>query len=256
VSIERGFDPRQFTFFSFGGTSPLFQSEICRTLRIADIVVPGDSSGFCARGLLEADRSESYVESLYWTSERPLEELNPVFERLEERARSDFADQGYAPGDLTVVREGDLRFAGQWSELTIPLPPGRLGEAEARLIEERFVETYETLYGPGTAWTGAAIEIQNCRLSVVAPSQTFSVEHRRRGEDTSGEPVEVRRAYVPSEGAMGDVPVYAGERLPARWASRGPALIELPYTVVYVAPDEDVALDDADNFRITRSEKG
>ena len=35
VSIERGFDPRQFTFFSFGGTSPLFQSEICRSLRIA-----------------------------------------------------------------------------------------------------------------------------------------------------------------------------------------------------------------------------
>jgi N-methylhydantoinase A len=256
VSIERGFDPRQFTFFSFGGTSPLFQSEICRSLRIADIVVPGDSSGFCARGLLEADRSESYVESLYWTSERPLDELNPVFESLEERARRDFAEQGYAPGDLAVVREGDLRFAGQWSELTIPLPPGRLGPDEARLIEERFVETYETLYGPGTAWTGAAIEIQNCRVSVVAPSQTFGVVHGRRGADPSPEPVETRRAYVPSEGAMGDVAVYDGDRLPAGWAARGPALIEMPYTVVYLAPDEDVRLDDADNFRITRDARG
>jgi N-methylhydantoinase A len=256
VSIERGFDPRQFTFFSFGGTSPLFQSEICRSLRIGDIVVPGDSSGFCARGLLEADRSESYVESLYWTSERPLDELNPVFERLEARARDDFAAQGYGAGDLTVVREGDLRFAGQWSELTIPLPPGRLGADEARLIEERFVETYETLYGPGTAWTGAPIEIQNCRLSVVAPSQTFAVAHRERASGTSGEPIELRRAYVPSEGVMREVAVYDGDRLPAAWSARGPALVELPYTVVYVAPDEAVALDAADNFRITRDGEG
>ena len=205
VSIERGFDPRQFTFFSFGGTSPLFQSEICRSLRIADIVVPGDSSGFCARGLLEADRSESYVESLYWTSERPLDELNPVFERLEERARRDFAEQGYAPGDLAVVREGDLRFAGQWSELTIPLPPGRLGPDEARLIEERFVETYETLYGPGTAWTGAAIEIQNCRAV-----------RGRAVADLPGRPRAPRGGHEPASPSRRGAPTSPAR---ARWAT-------------------------------------
>ena len=55
---------------------------------------------------------------------------------------------------------------------------------------------------------------------------------------------------------MGDVAVYDGERLPAGWSARGPALIEMPYTVVYLAPDEDVRLDDADNFRITRDARG
>jgi N-methylhydantoinase A/oxoprolinase/acetone carboxylase beta subunit len=91
---------------------------------------------------------------------------------------------------------------------------------------------------------------------VVAPSQTFAVVHGRRGADASPEPIETRRAYVPSEGAMGDVAVYDGERLPAGWSARGPALIEMPYTVVYLAPDEDVRLDDADNFRITRDARG
>ena len=199
VSIERGFDPRQFTFFSFGGTSPLFQSEICRSLRIADIVVPGDSSGFCARGLLEADRSESYVESLYWTSERPLEELNPVFERLEERARRDFAEQGFAPGDLAVVRGGRpalRRPVG--SAATIPLPPGRLGRrgaADRGAVRGDLRDALRPRHGVDRRGDR---DPELRRLSVVAPSQTFPVVHGRRGADTSPEPIETRRAYAPA----------------------------------------------------------
>jgi N-methylhydantoinase A len=252
VSIERGFDPRHFTFFSFGGTSPLFQSEICRSLGITEIVVPGDSSGFCARGLLEADRSETYVENVYWTSERDIAELSQVLERLEQRALEEFAGHGYTPEDLTLVREADLRFQGQASELTVPMPPGELGPAEASALESRFVEMYETRYGPGTAWQHAAIEVQNLRLSVVASSQTFPVVHTRSSDGT-GIDSRTREVFVPSEGASREIDIVMGETLPAGFERQGPLVIELPYTVIYVASDEHVLLDDSDNYRITRS---
>lgn len=251
VSIERGFDPRHFTFFSYGGTSPLFQSEICRSLQIKSIIVPSDSSGFCARGLLEADRSASYVENLYWTSERDIGEVNEVFERLERRAIEDFMRQGYTSDRLTVVREGDLRFQGQASELTIPFPSGELGPSEADAVERSFVETYETLYGRGTAWQGATIEIQNLRLAVVAASQTFPVHHRRNGRTDGHVARARRRVYIPSLNTMEEVEVLHGETLPAGFELEGPAVIEHPYTVIYLAPEDRLELDEADNYRIT-----
>jgi len=251
VSIERGFDPRHFTFFSFGGTSPLFQSEICRSLGISEIVVPGDSSGFCARGLLEADRSESYVENVYWTSDRDIADLNDGFERLERRALDDFEHHGYRPDQLHVVREADLRFQGQASELTIPMPPGQLSAADAERVERSFIETYETLYGPGTAWQGATIEIQNLRLGVAAESPTYPVRHQR---PRNGQAFDRRRrtVYVPSLGRKEEIDVLMGETLPPGFSCRGPVVIEHPYTVLYVAPDEHLKLDEADDYRITR----
>jgi N-methylhydantoinase A len=253
VSIERGFDPRQFTYFAYGGTSPLFASEICRSLNITDIVVPGDSSAFSARGLLEADRSESYIESLYWTSEDDIDQLNEVFERLEQKAREDFRRQGYSPDQLTLVREGDLRFQGQAAELTIPLPSGKLAPEHAETIGQNFVETYETLYGKGTAWQGASIEIQNLRLGVVAASRTFAVQHKSNGRGPEEVGSSRREVFVPSAQAMEEIDIFDGETLPTGFACEGPALIELPYTVIYLPPDGKLTLDAADNIRITQA---
>lgn len=250
VSIERGFDPRHFSFFSFGGTSPLFQSEICRSLGITGIVVPGDSSGFCARGLLEADRSESYVENLYWTSEQDIAELNDVYERLEWQAVEEFGAMGYEPGQLAVVRKADLRFQGQASELTIPMPSGPLGASEAEAVGRTFLETYETLYGPGTAWQGATIEIQNLRLNVVAASPTFAVLHRRNGDEQRRVATTRRRVFIPNDGKMEEIDVLDGTTLPVAFRAEGPLVIELPYTVVYIAADERLELDEHDNYRI------
>jgi N-methylhydantoinase A len=253
VSIERGFDPRHFTYFAYGGTSPLFASEICRNLKITDIVVPGDSSGFSARGLLEADRSESYVASIYWTNESDIDELNEVFEKLERQAIGDFGRQGYGPDQLTLVREGDLRFQGQAAELTVPLPSGRLGPDHASAIERDFIQMYETLYGKGTAWEGAPIEVQNLRITAVASSHTFRVKHESNGRGPGQVLSTRRRVYIPSTQTMEEIDVFDGETLPNGFTREGPALIELPYTVVYLAPDAKLEIDVSDDFRITQA---
>ena len=252
VSVERGFDPRHFAYFAYGGTSPLFASEICRDLGITDIVVPGDSSAFSARGLLEADRSESYIESLYWTSENDVEELNKTFESLEQRAVREFRDQGYSTDQLTLVREGDLRFQGQAAELTVPLPSGHLNSDHAHQIEQTFIETYETLYGEGTAWQGAAIEIQNLRLNATATSRTFRIGHEANGHRRQGDSTR-REIYIPSAKTMEQIDVFDGESLSADFACEGPALIELPYTMIYLAPDAKLELDEFDNYQITQA---
>jgi N-methylhydantoinase A len=252
VSVERGLDPRDFCYFAFGGTAPLFASEICRSLHIGDIVVPGDSSGFCARGLIEADRSENYVESIYWTSEQPVEELNTVFRDLERRALEQMVAQGYRREELTISRSGDLRFQGQASELTVALPSGELGRGDGAQIERGFIETYETLYGKGTAWVGAPIEIQNARLTITAVSPTFATSGGTKSSANSPE-VSRRRVYVPTKKRMEDIDVYEGESLSNGFKADGPALIELPYTVIFIAPDAQVSMDPEGNYRITQA---
>ena len=63
VSVERGYDPREFGLIAFGGAGPLHATEVARALGMREIIVPKDPGLLCARGLLVADRREEFVLS-------------------------------------------------------------------------------------------------------------------------------------------------------------------------------------------------
>ncbi|WP_251329720.1 hydantoinase/oxoprolinase family protein [Haloplanus pelagicus] len=257
VSIEKGYDPRNFSMMAFGGTSPLFATWICEELDIDRIVIPDDAASFSAHGLLEADHKRSYVETYHSViDEETIADLATLYESMEAQAREDFETEGQRPEDVEFDREIDLRFAGQASELTISLPQRDLSGVDPASLESQFVDEYETLYGEGTAWEDAPVEVQNVRLDAVVPIETHDLRRAdtRTGTDRT-EPTqrERRTIHLPMRDETREVPVYDGRTLAPGFELEETAIIEKPYTTVFLPPAARLHVDDRENIVIERN---
>ena len=123
VSVERGHDPRDFTLLAFGGGGPLHACAVAADIGVAHIVVPPSPGVFSAYGLLAADVRVTTVRSLVapaddetWSRARKL------FDALTLECDSGLAEQGVAKADRSFVRELDLRYVGQSTELVVTAP--------------------------------------------------------------------------------------------------------------------------------------
>ena len=132
VSVERGYDPRDFALIAFGGAGPLHACELAEELGIATVVVPAAAGVLSALGLVATDERRDRVRSY----------VVPLAEA----------------GELPAAGEADLRYAGQSFELTLPLGSG---------LEERFHELHEERYG--YADRGRPVELVAVRTAEVRP---------------------------------------------------------------------------------------
>ncbi|MCL6547414.1 MAG: hydantoinase/oxoprolinase family protein [Alicyclobacillus sp.] len=237
VSIERGYDPREFTMIAYGGASPLFIAAIARNMGIRRVVIPANSAVFSAYGLLWSDNLRSHVRTVNWNvTHGSLEEVNRMYRALIDESVEQLRRQGFALKDIEVVKEGDFKFAGQAFELTIPVTSGDLTEADRGRIHDQFVETYERLYGKGTAWEGSEVVMLNCRVTAVGKTVKPKVKmyEADSGRRVSGAAQKQRRVYLPDMDEERDVPAYLDQHIQPGAVIEGPAIVEAGDTTIYV----------------------
>ncbi len=125
ISVERGYDPAQFTLLAFGGAGPLHACDLAQTLGIPTVLIPPTPGVLSAAGMLRADitkdESQGMVLRVDTAAHGPVTELSDTFATLERRARAALAADGYE-SRIRVERSADLRYAGQSHELNVPLP--------------------------------------------------------------------------------------------------------------------------------------
>jgi N-methylhydantoinase A len=145
VSVERGRDPRRFALLAFGGNGPLFAAGIARELGIGRVIVPPLPGVFSAFGLLVADAehhaSQSFRARLSTAGPAP---IAAILAALTEAGARRLAQDGFAPDRQTFSRAARARYAGQSSEIEVPLPDGDVSPAA---IAELFAEQHERAYG-------------------------------------------------------------------------------------------------------------
>ncbi|MCR4410665.1 MAG: hydantoinase/oxoprolinase family protein [Candidatus Saccharicenans sp.] len=125
ISVERGYDPRQFSLVSFGGAGGLHAVEMAKHLMIPRVIIPRFAGVLSALGLLLADSVKDYSRSFIRLAQKTdPQELERVFEEMTGQALAEMAEDGFDPDDLLVERQLDLRYLGQSHELTIPYRPG------------------------------------------------------------------------------------------------------------------------------------
>jgi N-methylhydantoinase A len=124
ISVERGFDPAQFTLVAFGGAGPLHACDLADELGIPTVLIPDTPGVLSAAGMLQADVTKDVEQGLVHrvgASDRGVVPvLRDAFEGLERRAREALASDGYRRG-VRLERSLDLRYVGQSHELTVPL---------------------------------------------------------------------------------------------------------------------------------------
>jgi N-methylhydantoinase A len=255
VSVGKGHDPRDFLFLAYGGTLPLFASQIADRLGIATIVIPQNSSVFCALGVLASDfvlRNDQGV-GLDLSKPDGLERVNQIAERMVADARDAMASEGFGAGEIEISRSADLRFQGQEYELTLPLPDRALEPADLDTLSADFLALYERTYGEGTAWKGVPASMINYSVTAVGrqPRPELSTA-ARNGHTPEGALRGRRQVYLPDVAHQEEIPVYDGGRCGPGIRIDGPAIIDETDTTIYVPTGRTAERDEYLNYVLHR----
>ncbi len=166
VSVEKGYDPREFSMVSFGGNGPVHAVELAEDLGIPQVMVPFAPGVNCAYGLLAADFRQDDVRT--YVSKLPDINLRVAaarYREMEAACRSRVRDEGVADDDIVITRSVDMRYHGQGYELEVLLGNGRLTREALKDTEKRFHALHKKQYGFSNH--GDAVEIVNLRITCV-----------------------------------------------------------------------------------------
>jgi N-methylhydantoinase A len=254
MTVGKGFDPRDFVLFAFGGAGPVHAGVFARELGVAKVVVPQrkTASVWCAFGAASADVLHIHEAVDIQASPFERARVNAMLERLEAEARAQLAADGIAPARQRYEFALDMRHKGQINEVEIVLPwPRAAPEFEAPL-KDLFYARYEQLYGRGASFKGARLEIVTYRVRASAATPRPKLAPAARLTDAI--PAAARRpprpVYWDELGRLEATPVYDGEALLPGNALPGPAIVETPDTSVVVRPGQTLRVDAFANFEI------
>jgi N-methylhydantoinase A len=222
VSVERGFDPREFALVAFGGAGPLHACAIARELHVPRVIVPLFPAHFSAVGMLTADLRHDYVRTYY----RPLEqassqELREIAEDLMAEGRARLSAEGVDAGAARFQLLFDLRYVGQEFAIQTPVELAQLSVDDRSGIRAAFDQLHERRYGHHAG--DEPVEVVNVRVVATGSRAKPRLSAVRR--DGGGPLIEHREMLIEG-GRPRRCPVYDRERLEPGAAVEGPAVIE------------------------------
>jgi N-methylhydantoinase A len=240
ISVQRGYDPRDFVLVGFGGAGPVHANAIARDAEMPTLLIPRSPGIFSATGLLTTDlKRDAAVTIMRRLDEVDGAEVESVFAELQRAGREELRREGLADDRIEFLRQVDLRYVGQSYELTIPAGDGLL---------ERFHAEHDRVYG--FAAPAEAVELVSVRVASVGRIDKPPARMLERG--TTPEPKERRDVYFAETDGYVDCPIYDRYALPAGASLAGPAVIEEFDSTTVVHPGFGVSVDETGNLIIER----
>jgi N-methylhydantoinase A/acetophenone carboxylase len=238
----RGFDPRAFTLFAFGGAGPVHAVAMAEYADVAQVMTFPFGSEFNAFGQSALSIEQTYEQSHTIVLFEPVRQAfledpshyNEITARLLELARRDMAEEGFE-GEPALRLELEMAYSGQHHAVRHRSAPLRLEDAAAiRQLASDFNTTFTHTYGAGTVNPGGGIEVRLFKLSATYPFEGL----RRESAGLGDEPAEPkgRRPCAWTSAVLLQTPVYDRPALPAGQVIAGPALVEDVDTVIAVNP--------------------
>lgn len=242
ISVERGYDPREFLLVAFGGAGPLHAASLMARLGIGAALVPPNAGVFSACGLLFADTVRDYSQTVF----QPTGGLRGgyffyLFDPLKRRADSDLSQAGVKRDSVEYRMSADMRYVGQSFELNVRMQKG---------LEEAFHLAHEHEYG--YCDRSRAVEIVTIRLRAIVRGAKHRMRRRtlRIGGET--EQASVGQQRMRWSGKWHDVSVYDREKLLPGNTLEGPALVAEYSATTLVPPGYGCRLDGYNNLVIER----
>lgn len=252
-TVVRGFDPRDFVIFAYGGAGPVHASMYAKELGISKVVIPsGDvASGWSAFGAAASDIKHVYEKELLIKNPFDPETVLREICLLEETGEKELSREGVSGEKIVFRRYAHLRFKDQLHKIEVSLPNEDLSQQDLDEIEQAFLRKYELLFGKGTTLAGASLEL----VSVLVEANGMTAKPRETNHPLSDRiPPQAtapgRRVYWEEARDMLDTRVYWGDRLLSGNTFSGPAIVDLPNTCIVVSPSQRLYKDNLGNFVI------
>ena len=249
VSVEQGYDPREFALVAFGGAGPLHAVQLAQALNMTKIIIPPYPGIASAFGMLSADVRHDYVQTyISLSSDLHLEKLQSIYEDMEKQGREQLHQEGFPDESIAVDRFADIRYARQAYELSVPVKGGMLGADDIFAVAESFHERHERNYG--YARRGEGVQFVNMRVVALGklPDMRFSEEVSKTSQ--APEPVGKRDVSFEAASAV-KTPIYQRDHMAPGQEISGPAVVEQLDSTTLVFPHYRAVVDRFGNLIIT-----
>lgn len=259
ISVQKGWDPREFPLVCAGGAGAIHAAMIARELGIRRILVPREASIFCASGMLRSDLKHDFVRShavvvADGTDPAPLVAL---VDAMLDEASSTLSAEGIAVERRRFALALDLRYLGQYHEVPVEVPPATLRAGDWAAVRDAFHDRHDRLYGYALREEATPVELVSLRLSAIGgtykPPQPGEA---RDGADARHARKGTREVWQPDEDAFAATPVFDGDRLRHGNRIEGPAIVEKTTTTVFVPAGFDLQVDPLGGFLLEDRREG
>ena len=232
ISIERGFDPRDFSLFSFGGAGGMHAAEIASHLKITSIIVPKNAGVLSALGLLLADSIKDFSRSILKTTEKiSPEKLESILADLSKKGLREMEEESFRRKSIKIFPFVDLRYLGQSYEITIPYRKSYIPD---------FHKAHQKLYA--YHHPQQAVEIVNLRVKAVGISKKIKLERMPRGDGKKDRAI-LNKQKIYFRGKEFLAPVLSRELLLPDDKVRGPALVVDGESTTFLPPSFNLEVD-------------
>lgn len=251
VSVERGYDVRDFALMAFGGAGPLHSCEVANGLGIRKIIIPPSPGTLCSLGLLLADTKFDLSRSnIMLAKPENLTKINEIFDAMVKEGDALLTKEGIARKDRAFTRFIDARYERQNYEISIPVPNCAITPEMLKGVIRRFHSEHNKNYGYCNEKMN--VQIVNYRVSAIG---TIDKPTLRKAEiwkkPEAPAPMEVRDVLFEDENESVKTNVYGRNDIAPGCTIYGPAVIEQMDTTIVVPPDWTAYADEYYNLILT-----
>jgi len=245
VSVKRGHDPREFPLVVAGGAGPVHACIIAQELEIPVMIIPKESSIFCAAGMLMSDLKHDFVRTYSTPIHRmDIEKFQALFHDMEKEATALLKSEHIPENAIQHIYSLDMRYIKQYHEVNVEIRKESLEKGDLVSIVRSFHPEHNRLFGYSLEEEKTPIELINLRLLSVGRTVKPRFKQEKYDKKDPEKALKMKRkVYLPLLEQYVDIPVYDGHKLRYGNKVAGPALIEQVNTTTFVTPEYNVLCD-------------
>lgn len=244
VSVQRGYDPRDFVLVAAGGGGPMHAGALAAELRVKRVVIPPFSGVFSAWGMCLTDPRIDVIQTrIMRSSAVDASEIDALFEGLEREAVEELGREP-GVGAVSFARSVDMRYDGQEHAVRVPASPGESVESivESFHAEHRRAYTFDL---PDTA-----VEFVTFHVAGLVTRDHVEPAAAPVAEPGATPSPKGQRAVDFDIDGVHETKVYERDELPVGFSAAGPLVVEEPTTTTLVHPGQTLEVDEAGNLVI------
>jgi len=235
VSVEKGYDPRDFVLVGSGGAGPVHALAVARELYIPTVVIPQFPSHFSALGMLMTDERHDFIRTYYSElAEADFAALKTIYDEMTSEAQR-LLTPGIESAYQILL---DLRYVGQEFTLPVPVSLQQIVSTDHAAIRASFDALHEQRYAHHAK--DERVEIINMRLVALGRRTKLALPHLSKARTAA--PKERRAVYFDQGNVPVECPVYRRDDLPAGAELNGPALVSEYGSTTVIFPSDRFAV--------------
>jgi N-methylhydantoinase A len=241
MTVQRGIDPRDFALLAFGGAGPAQSPAVMALLDMQACIIPPNPGNLSAFGLLAVDwRTDHILTKVMHEDAIDLAAIASLYAGLAQDAVDTLARNGIERGRMRIVREADVRYAGQSMEVRVAAAAGEVDAAFLAGLIAAFHAAHLRSFGYNYAGE-QKVEVVNLCVSGFGLIERPEIPKLAARGGTTPAPKSMRHVYF--DGAFRDTAIYDRAALPPGFRLAGPAIVEEFGSTTVVFPRQQLEVD-------------